>query len=213
MGKDGMMYVTDLVSDALLKIDQAGNLVQKTGCTGNKPGQFDLPCEITIVNEELIFVADNKNNRIQVFDKNLAFRYKFGTYGSKLGEFNGPGDVAYSKTSNELFIADSHNHRIQVFTLDGKPVREFGGAGFFTDKVKKLIAPLNICLDKTEKFILIADIEEGRILVFTTIGKYVISFSSKGSGSEQLQCPTRVTMDSEGYVYVCDNKNDKIVVF
>ena len=210
--KDGIIYVTDAISNALMKIDQKGILVQKIGSTGNKPGQFDSAGEITIVNDELIYVSDYGNHRIQVFDKNLAFCHHFGSYGSKFGEFNCPGDLAYSKTTKELFIADSKNHRIQAFTLDGKPVREFGGAGLFSGRAK-LIAPLNICLDKSEKFLFIADVEEGRILVYTTMGKYVSSFSSKGNGRGQLQRPTRVAMDSDGYVYICDKGNNKIVVF
>lgn len=55
--------------------------------------------------------------------------------------------------------------------------------------------------------------EGGHILVFTTMGKYVSSFSSKGIGRAQLDSPSRVAMDSDGYVYVCDSKNSKIVVF
>ena len=210
--KDGVIYVTDSYLNTLLKFDPQGTLLLKTGCTGSQPGQFDLACEIVIVNDELLYVSDYGNHRIQVFDKNLTFLFKFGRHGSNLGEFNCPGDLAYSTKDKELFIADSNNHRIQVFTCDGKPVRVFGGAGLFTGKAK-LIEPLNICLDKSEKFLLIADIEGGRILVFTTIGKYVSSFSSKGSGMAQLDRPTRVAMDSDGYVYVCDGKNNKIVVF
>ena len=210
--KDGMIYITDICSNSLLKFDPQGILLLKTGCTGSQPGQFDVVCEIAIVNDELLYVSDNGNHRIQVFDKNLTFLFKFGRHGSNLGEFDGPGDLAYSTIDKELFIADSNNHRIQVFTCDGKPVRVFGGAGLFTGKAK-LIKPFNICFDKSEKFLLIADIEGGRILVFTTMGKYVSSFSSKGSGMAQLDSPSRVAMDSDGYVYVCDSENNKIVVF
>ena len=210
--KDDVIYVTDAGSNSLLKFDKCGNLMRQTGCLGVKSGQFFCPAEVAVVNEEFLYVSDSGNHRIQVFDKNLNFHHEFGTYGSKLGEFNWPGDLVYSKMNRELFIADSKNHRIQVFRLDGIPIREFGGAGFFSGRAK-LICPLNICLDKTEKFLLIADIEEGRILVFTTQGKYVSSFSSKGTGKAQLQQPTRVAMDSDGYVYVCDGKNNKIIVF
>ena len=210
--KDGMIYITDRYSNTLLKMDQQGILLLKTGCTGSQPGQFNTVGEIAIVDDELLYVTDYGNHRIQVFDKNLKFCYKFGRYSSNLGEFDGPGDLAYSTNNKELFIADSKNHCIQVCMRDGKPVRVFGVAGQFTGKAK-LIEPLNICLDKNEKFLLITDMEGGHILVFTIMGNYVSSFSSKGSGRAQLDRPTCVAMDSDGYVYVCDSKNSKIVVF
>ena len=181
------------------------------------------------MNDELVYVVDGLNHRIQVFDKNLKFCQKFESYGSKLGELDHPSDLAYSNKSGVLFICDSNNHRIQVFGLNGKPLLQFSDAGhkilssekksFFPFKwpvvqveMEKLIRPWNISLDKTETFLLVADNELGCILVFTTQGTYVSSFSSKGSGRDQLQFITRIAVDSDGYIYACDSRNNKIIV-
>ena len=217
--QDGMIYVTDASSHSILKFDKCGTLLQKTGSNGKQSGQFDIPGEVVVVNNEFLYVADCNNHRIQVFDTNLKFCEKFGKYGSKLGELDCPADLAYSKKSEVLFICDSNNHRIQVFGLDGKPLLEFSDASsrvLSSEKkslfklgrpvvqveIEKLIQPWNISLDKTETFLLVADNELGHILVFTTQGKYVSSFSSKGSGRNQLQIISRVAVDSDGYVYV-----------
>ena len=218
--QDGMMYVTDASSHSLLKFDKCGTLLRKTGSKGNQSGQFNFPTEVLVVNSELIYVADCNNHRIQVFDKNLKFCRKFGSYGSKLGELDCPTDLAYSKNNGFLFITDSNNHRIQVFKLDGKPVKEFSDAGnrvLSPEKkssnvhveMEKLKEPWVISLDKTETFLLVADNELGHILVFTAQGTYVSSFSSKGSG----RGITRITVDSDGYIYACDSRNNKIIVY
>ena len=112
-----------------------------------------------------------------------------------MGESNGLGDLAYSKKNRKLFIADTKNHRIQVLRLGGIPIRELVGPGFFSGRVKLIEPTFNICLDKNGKVsLLIADIEEGRILVFTTQGRYVSSFSSKGTEKAQLQQPTQIAI-------------------
>ena len=228
--QDGMIYVTDASSHALLKFDKFGTLLHKTGSNGNQSGQFNCPIEVAVVNDELVYVVDGLNHRIQVFDKNLKYCRKFGSYGSKLGELDRPSDLAYSNKSGVLFICDSNNHRIQVFKLDGKPLLEFSDAGhkilssekksFFPFRrpvvqveMEELKQPWNISLDKTETFLLVADNELGPNLVFTTQGTYVSSFSSKGSGRDQLQSVTCIAVDSDGYIYACDSRNNKIIVY
>ena len=228
--QDGMMYVTDASSHSLLKFDKCGTLLHKTGSKGNQSGQFDRPGEVVVVKYEFLYVADCFNHRIQVFDKNLKFCERFGKYGSKLGEFDCPTDLAYSNKSEVLFICDSNNHRIQIFMLNGKPLLEFSDAGsrvlspekksflsfgrpVVQVEIEKLIQPWVISLDKTETFLFVADKKLGHIVVFTTQGMYVSSFSSKGSGRDQLQSVTRIAVDSDGYIYACDSRNNKIIVY
>ena len=73
---------------------------------------------------------------------------------------------------------------------------------YITIAFKSYVPPTFSYLDKTETFLLVADNEAGHILVFTTQGKYVSSFSSKGSGRDQLQFILCIAVDSDGYIYV-----------
>ena len=61
-----------------------------------------------------LFVCDRDNNRVQVFELNGKFIGKFGTKGSKLGEFNRPLSVAML-SNDQIVVSDQCNHRIQIF--------------------------------------------------------------------------------------------------
>ena len=61
-----------------------------------------------------LLVSDMDNHRIQVFEVNGAFVGKFGTGGSKLGDFNVPFSVAVL-SNNQIVVCECGNHRIQIF--------------------------------------------------------------------------------------------------
>ena len=59
-------------------------------------------------------VCDSRNDRIQVFELNGKFVGKFGTNGSKLGEFNSPLSVAVL-SNGRIVVSDYNYNRIQIF--------------------------------------------------------------------------------------------------
>ena len=62
----------------------------------------------------MIYVSDQWNDRIQVFDQGGRFLRKWGESGSGDGEFNQPQDVAIDRDGN-VYVSDQGNHRIMVF--------------------------------------------------------------------------------------------------
>jgi len=64
------------------------------------------------------------NHRIQVFDRNGKFLFKFGS-----GQFNQPCGVTVDQRNNQIVVADTHNHRIQFFDEKGTFLRLFGSSG------------------------------------------------------------------------------------
>ena len=82
----------------------------------------NLPTSIAIFDEK-IFVSYGFQNDIQVFDLEGNYLWKFGSYGSQDGEFNGVYNIATS--DDKLYVADSENHRIQIFDSEGKFVKQF----------------------------------------------------------------------------------------
>ena len=59
-------------------------------------------------------VCDSYNHRVQVFELSGKFVTKFGSEGSKRGEFKYPVSTA-SLSDGRIVVSDKNNHRIQIF--------------------------------------------------------------------------------------------------
>ena len=73
-----------------------------------------LPYSVDVVANGNVWVADRGNHRIQEFDKDGKFLFKFGFFGSKPGQFNNPRQVAVDSDGN-VYVTDRRHYNIQVF--------------------------------------------------------------------------------------------------
>jgi len=71
----GSIYITDADKNEIIKLDTLGNELNRIGGYGWNPAAFDFPADI-FAQTLKVYVADKNNNRIQVFDKDLNFRYE-----------------------------------------------------------------------------------------------------------------------------------------
>jgi DNA-binding beta-propeller fold protein YncE len=68
-GPHGRLFITDGYGNArVLEYSADGRRVRQWGTPGNGPGQFRLPHGITIDRDQIIYVADRENGRVQKFD-------------------------------------------------------------------------------------------------------------------------------------------------
>ena len=104
------------------------------GSRGVRNAEFKTPSGIATNNQGQIYVTDQSNHRIQLFDKFGAFLSEFGGKGSKQGQFLGPQGIAIDQ-SGMIFVADSDNHRIQVFNANGTYYTKFGSKGMLGMKL------------------------------------------------------------------------------
>lgn len=86
----------------------------KFGSYGSGDGQFLEPHGPALDSSGNIYVADNHNNRIQVFDSSGNFLRKFGSFGGGDGQFWGPWGIALDSSGN-IYVADTDDERFQVF--------------------------------------------------------------------------------------------------
>ena len=111
--------------------------VKAWGKSGSGDGQFKRPADISVSND-IVYVVDGNNNRIQLFTKDGTFIKKFGSEclvktgldpssGCKKpnsggqsesgdGQFKYPAGIAV--LSNTIFVADNFNDRVQVFNIE-----------------------------------------------------------------------------------------------
>jgi DNA-binding beta-propeller fold protein YncE len=64
---DQFIWAGDGGTNRIIKWDLNGNYVYGWGGTGNGPGQFDGPHQLTVDNEGNLYVAEVFNGRIQKF--------------------------------------------------------------------------------------------------------------------------------------------------
>ena len=202
--EDSNIYVTDLVSQRLFKLNSDGKLVKSVGGEGSKIGQFDYPRGITLSQDNKLFVCDRDNHRIQVFDTNLKFIFCFGKAGSGM---RFPNDLTFDPAGS-VYVADSNNHRVQVFSQNGTYLRTFGVGGSGPGELSR---PRGIHVEHGHVYV--AEGGNNRISIFHRSGEFITSFGRRGSGEGELRNPYGISTDQDGFLYVCDSFNNRIQVF
>jgi hypothetical protein len=71
---DGSLFVTDALDYGIKLFDSRGNLLKRTGRAGEGPGEFKAIRELAL-SRSLVYVTDQYQPRISVFDKALKFLY------------------------------------------------------------------------------------------------------------------------------------------
>ena len=92
--------------------DQGGHEKRTIGSGGSGDGQFDAPYGISIKGD-VMYVADQGNDRIQKLTTGGQFLQKFGQHGSSQGQFNGPRSVIVDQR-DRMSVADYNNHRMVI---------------------------------------------------------------------------------------------------
>ena len=108
--------VSDRIKHCIKVFDLEGNFEFKFGKGGNKEGEFDWPCYLSVNRDGHVMVCDSENHRVQVFELIGFFVTEFGTKGSGKGEFNYPASTA-NLSDGRIVVSDRHNNRIQIFEL------------------------------------------------------------------------------------------------
>lgn len=124
---EGNIYVTDAMDFSLKKFDAAGNLVAKTGHRGQGPGEFIAP-RLLDISEKLIFVTEQYQPVIKVFDKNLKYKFQFPIEGPA-GDIKALGDdlvavmVLSAKNQAHLHFYNQKGTIVKKLNFSQRPSR------------------------------------------------------------------------------------------
>jgi DNA-binding beta-propeller fold protein YncE len=174
---------------------------------GSGDGQFTLAVAMALDRQERLYITDEDNHRITVYDLSGNYLNKWGTFGSGKGEVNGPAGIAID-SQDQIYISDQHNHRIQIFTTEGEYISRWGEAGSGPGQFNM---PWGVTLDSAGQ-VYVADWRNDRIQKFSPQGVFLASFGESGEGDGQFHRPSGVAVDPEGYIYVADWANERVQV-
>ncbi|MCG8626414.1 MAG: hypothetical protein MJE68_31000, partial [Proteobacteria bacterium] len=215
----GVLYVVDSGNCCVQKITTTGNAISTFGTRGSGNGQLSNPRGICFDKDGHIFISEGGNNRISVFADNGTFLYHIIGNTADGSNLNAPWGLAIDQCGN-LHVANTNAATIKVFTTEGKYVTQYNSG---------VNQPAGIAIDE-EGNIFIADNGYNRKygygapdyqghshtqyrrmqsnVVSVLNSKYSI-IHSFGAG----QNATGITIDKNGFVYVCSSDNCQVYKF
>ncbi len=182
------IFVADSWNHRIQVFDVEGSFVHKWGSQCKGDGQFCYPCGIAVLarsqdgsypTQDLVFVADSDNQRIQVFGSNGTFIRKWGSEGEGDGQFKFPYGVAVHPTRDLIFISDGH--RIQAFRSDGAFLYQWGSKGSADSQFS---FPHHLAIHPTRNLLFVVDCCNHRVQVFALDGFFVCKWGIVGNLTE-----------------------------
>lgn len=232
----GNLYVADAGNHKIRKITTPAGVVTTvagsgTAGTANGTGnsaQFNSPFGITIDQQNNLYIADSKNNKIRKVTlggvvTNLAGSGAIGSGDNTTGTlatFNNPVGIAVDLQGN-LYVGDAGNHKIRlinttaaVSTFAGSGV---AGSGTGTGIVAQFFNPAGVVIDP-QGSLYVADYGGNRIrkvtipsaVVSSPIGNGSATFNDAIGTSAGFNGPYGITTDASGNLYVADWNNNRI---
>jgi hypothetical protein len=160
----GNIYVTDGYGNSrVAKYDKNGKWVKNWGSRGTGQGQFAILHGIAIDAQNNVYIADEGNKRIQVFDTDGNFKSQITNIGSPtaLCITKGPQQVLYvAHTGDPDGMEDAAIYKVD---LKGTVLGKFGSAG----KLPKEFGLVNSIDCRNENELLIGELSNWRVQKLT----------------------------------------------
>jgi len=190
------------------------------GPSNPDPNQnFNVLDRITVDLAGKIYVTDENNHRIQIFDATKTYLATIGVTGVSgidNSHLKFPDGVAVD-SSGKVYVADTDNQRIQIFPAGGTiATSTIGVTGVFGSANNKFSFPSGIAVDSSGK-VYVADTGNHRVQIFPaggTIATSTIGVTGVfGSANNKFNSPSGIAVDSSGNIYVADTGNHRIQIF
>ena len=207
ISKGGHLLTCAHDSNSIYVYSLAGEFIGSFGEKGSKPGQLDGPIGLAVNKEGHLFAAECNNHRVSVFSENYEFLYSFGSSRTDEGQLQSPQDLCIAP-DGLVYVAGKDNSCIQVFHQNGKFIRSLGenltypiaatSHGHIVVTCTKLVSNRS-GTGRLYNY-------QYSIKIFTSDGKEVcyvdVSLNEVGN----------IAVDDEGFIYVADVGNKKILI-
>lgn len=168
---------------------------------GDLDKPLSRPMDVVKV-EDKIYVTDNTNKCVQVFDEDGDPLFQFGKSGSGEGEFLSPFGI--TSDGSNIYVADILTGKISIFDKKGKFIKYFKEE---TDEV--LISPIGVRF--MDKKLYVTDVRANKVVVYNVGGEKLLEISR--ANGIPLFAPNCVTKDDDDNIYISDSGNNRIVKF
>jgi hypothetical protein len=207
---DGSLYVADYMNDRVMMYNvSSGRLGTPIGSDrARKSAQLHKPTSVLLDPiTNALYIVDGKNYRIQ--------RWTDGGVSTGVQTFVGPleqnnsanshsfraHDIQLDPQSNTmLYISDIHNNLVMKWNLR---------TSWSEIIAYNLSKPLGIHVD-SNRDVYVADCDKSHITKWPR-GTRVAGSRRRGKNLDELQCPSSVTVDRDGSMFIADTGNHRIM--
>ena len=175
--------------------------ILSVGGAGNTEGQFNLPWGVeTDKKTDNIYVVDLCNYRVQVFNKEGKYLFKFGDK-NRAGNIKFSDCIAISK--DFVFVSEKKPGSLLVYDLNGNFIKQIWTTG---DGKKGLSEPFGIAIDEVTGDIYVCDCNDCCVKIFTQDYSHKTEF---GNGITFLR-DIKLTKNN---IYLLSNKSPFLYIF
>ena len=188
------LYVT-LDNHSIVAFDKSGTQFSQLGTPGSNSsddGKFYYPRGILLKND-LMYVADWDNHRIQKLKISGDLVAKFGTEGSGKGQLNCPSGICMIP-EGKIFVSEYGNNRVSVFEADGTFCSHITGQG---QKGGDMKSPRGIAIDPTGNLHVTNYGGSTLVKIYSQCGKYISEY-----GGDKVTSACGICIDAEGYSFI-----------
>ncbi len=148
--EQGCYYIGEYnASDRIQKFAPDGSFITQWGGNGHLPGQLFRPQSL-VIRDDVLWVADACNHRIQRFDireETPRLIDAWGSAGTANGQFYFPYDLSIA-SDGTVVVVEYKNNRIQRFDPSGKWIATWGGPGFDPGRLNQ---PWGLVVDSKDR--------------------------------------------------------------
>ncbi|CAF0862378.1 unnamed protein product [Adineta steineri] len=215
------IYVADTDNHRVQKflhgsLTSGGITVAGGNSRGNASNQLDRPSSIYVDKDENVYVADNENNRVQLWAKGATSGITVAGghgKGKALNQIGACQGIFVHEKTKTLYVSDFYNDRVVKWTEGSHEGIIVAGSGTSGSKANQLTAPRGIFVDQCET-IYVTDPWNNRVQKWkkdATEGITVAGGNGKGSDLNQLNFPWDVQVDQYNNIYIMDTDNSRVV--
>jgi|SRR5579859_1569480 len=177
-------------------IDKEENIIVFHRASKKWPVLF--PFSSAVIPENTVLLLDRITGEIK------------GEWGS--GLFVMPHSLTVDKDDN-IWVTDVGLHQVLKFDHNGKLLMTLGVAGAPGADSLHFNRPTDVAVASDGSFYVSDGYRNSRVVKFSPLGKYLLSWGTKGNGDSQFDIPHGLDLDDGGNVYVADRENSRIQIF
>ncbi len=201
---NGDLWVLDIDRGRIARLDWRGRPLPSPVLEG-------LPAEpvfgaLAFDAEGDLWVGENGEGRIHVFDRALAPRFRFGSRGGGEEQFLAIVDIAIA--GDRVVVVDAVGVAVQIFNRRGELEHAWGEHAL---GVENFSLPQAAAIDPRGR-VIVVDALRHEIKFFEPGGRLLARFGGYGRRPGQVRTPVDVEVDPSGRLYLADKGNARVQV-